>query len=471
MALGAIKRVKDFIVEILYDGDLDAEFDNFLEDTVQQKPADYTILDTDNIIEFDATGGAVTGTLPTAVGIAGKKLFIVKTDSSTNAVTIDGNLSEFINGNLTWQLISKNDGVKLRSNGANWFIDGFFGTVFDINSNELISFTPVASAVNYVDFANAVSGNNPGIAGKGDDTNVWLKLSGQGAGGVYSDKPFSFSKGADIASASALSLGSDGNFFDVTGTTTILSIASVRVGVLIGLQFDGILTLTHHATNLFLPSKLNITTEAGDVGLFYEYAAGKWRCISYSRASTSFSEGGEAGGANRTIGNTDAYDFALKTNNIEQITIEGLANAGIISFPNQSSFGAVAASNQNITASSTTKVLFGTKKWDSQTEFASSKFTVKKAGKYLVTASLYWGGFTSPGSDYDVRGMIYKNGVEYNRLNHEEGGAGSNDGFNIGLSRIMDLAVSDYIEIYIYQDSAYTPLIVPPSGFEAIRIS
>ncbi len=104
---------------------------------------------------------------------------------------------------------------------------------------------------------------------------------------VYDTKSlvFKLSKGADVASAAALGLGTDGNSFDITGTTTITSIDTVAVGAVVVLQFDGILTLTHHATNLILPGGVDITTAAGDMGMFTEYAAGKWRCINYSRAA------------------------------------------------------------------------------------------------------------------------------------------------------------------------------------------
>lgn len=88
-------------------------------------------------------------------------------------------------------------------------------------------------------------------------------------------------KGSDIASATALPPGADGNAFDITGTITITSISTVGIGTLILLHFDAILTLTHHATNLILPGGNNITTVAGDEGIFYEYDTGKWRCVSY----------------------------------------------------------------------------------------------------------------------------------------------------------------------------------------------
>ena len=51
------------------------------------------------------------------------------------------------------------------------------------------------------------------------------------------------------------------------------------------MQFDGALTLTHHATDLILPGGANITTAAGDVAVFTEYASGDWRCVSYQTAA------------------------------------------------------------------------------------------------------------------------------------------------------------------------------------------
>lgn len=94
-------------------------------------------------------------------------------------------------------------------------------------------------------------------------------------------------KGADVASAAALTLGTDGNVFDVTGNTTITSIATWHVGGIAILQFDGALTLTHHATDLILPGGANIVTAAGDTAIMQEYASGDWRCVSYQRAANA----------------------------------------------------------------------------------------------------------------------------------------------------------------------------------------
>ena len=97
-------------------------------------------------------------------------------------------------------------------------------------------------------------------------------------------KTQTWTKGSDVASVAALVLG-DGNYFDITGTTTITSVGTKGVGTTVKLHFDEILTLTHHATDLILPSAANIMTAAGDEFEFTEYAAGDWRCTGYALAS------------------------------------------------------------------------------------------------------------------------------------------------------------------------------------------
>ena len=90
-------------------------------------------------------------------------------------------------------------------------------------------------------------------------------------------------KGADIASASPTVITTVGDYFDVTGTTGF-SAFTVAADRQFTLQFDGVLTMTHHATNLDLPGEANITTAAGDVATFQSTAANQVQCINYTRA-------------------------------------------------------------------------------------------------------------------------------------------------------------------------------------------
>ena len=105
-----------------------------------------------------------------------------------------------------------------------------------------------------------------------------------------------WSKGADVASNSALAVLTDGNYFDVTGTTTVTSINTTGgAGTLIKLHFDGVVTLTHHSSDLILAGAANFTTEAGDELEFVEYASGDYRMTGWSLAGTA--PGGGGGGA------------------------------------------------------------------------------------------------------------------------------------------------------------------------------
>lgn len=74
------------------------------------------------VVSVDCTGGARTITLPTAVGIGGRQYTIRKLDASGNAVTIDGDGSETINGATTKALAAQYDVATIMSNGANWVV-------------------------------------------------------------------------------------------------------------------------------------------------------------------------------------------------------------------------------------------------------------------------------------------------------------------------------------------------------------
>lgn len=90
--------------------------------TQTTKTANYTATTSDFYIWVDATGGAVTITLPTAIGNAGRTFVIKKIDSSGNAVTIDANGSQTIDGALTQVITTQYAAYSIASDNANWFI-------------------------------------------------------------------------------------------------------------------------------------------------------------------------------------------------------------------------------------------------------------------------------------------------------------------------------------------------------------
>ena len=90
-------------------------------------------------------------------------------------------------------------------------------------------------------------------------------------------------KGGDISSASPTVIDTDGDYFDVTGTTNFAAF-TVAAGRRFTVQFDGVLTMTHHATTLDLPGGANITTAAGDVAEFFATGTNTVQCVNYTKA-------------------------------------------------------------------------------------------------------------------------------------------------------------------------------------------
>lgn len=109
--------------------------------------------------------------------------------------------------------------------------------------------------------------------------------------------------------------------------------------------------------------------------------------------------------------------------------------------------------NQTLSDSSATKITFNTELYDTDSAFASDKFTVPsgEAGKYFFSTGI---------NTYDAQGSIkrsivyfYKNGSQASMANND---FGSNDMFQIFNfhSVVFDLSVGDYIEVYTLNDTA-----------------
>ena len=164
---------------------------------------------------------------------------------------------------------------------------------FDASGNVVVSsattatLTPVSGFIEtLLDDVDAATARATLDAAASDTVNTFTKTQ-------------SWSKGTDIASANPLVLGTDGNYFDVTGATGFTSI-TVAAGTLFMVQFDGALTLTHGAS-LDLPGERNITTAAGDRLIAFAEAANTVQVLSYHRAADR----------DTTLAKTTAYIVAL----------------------------------------------------------------------------------------------------------------------------------------------------------------
>jgi hypothetical protein len=89
----------------------------------------------------------------------------------------------------------------------------------------------------------------------------------------------SWSKGVNIASAPTLTIGTDGNAFDVTGNTTITGLSETPAGTLILLRFTQSLLLQHHETRLRLGLKGNVQTQPDDLFMFLSLGSGNYELV------------------------------------------------------------------------------------------------------------------------------------------------------------------------------------------------
>lgn len=174
--------------------------------------------------------------------------------------------------------------------------DYFYATLIDTSNNlEIVKCT--ARSTDVLTIVREQEGTSGTAFSTGDRVELRITTAGLGELG-------SWTKGADVASASALPVLAGSNYFDVTGTTDITSINSMSVtpGVQIKLHFDASLILTHHATNLIMPNGVNLEVFAGDEVEFVEYASGDYRCTSVVKAEeTRVNVIGGTGGGTQDI--------------------------------------------------------------------------------------------------------------------------------------------------------------------------
>ena len=108
--------------------------------------------------------------------------------------------------------------------------------------------------------------------------------------------------------------------------------------------------------------------------------------------------------------------------------------------------------NQTGVATATqTKVTWPTEEWDTGDIFASDKFTCDLAGKYHFYFALKLTGNVL----YDNAVSLYKNGSVVRYANYFIAyDSGANTGVpTMQMEANLDLSVSDYIEVYVHQES------------------
>ena len=111
--------------------------------------------------------------------------------------------------------------------GASVNVNIDLGEILDANSNEMLEFDTVASAVNYLRLANAATGVAVDLSARGDDTNVGITITPKGSGTVKFVMATSSSITTGGAFDASLLGGSDPAF--ILKTTNLTAVTALTV--------------------------------------------------------------------------------------------------------------------------------------------------------------------------------------------------------------------------------------------------
>jgi hypothetical protein len=153
---------------------------------------------------------------------------------------------------------------------------------------------------------------------------------------------------------------------------------------------------------------------------------------------------------------TNGSTTALTINTSQNATFAGsvTATGGIIVGASAApAFSATPATNQSVTTGVFTKVTLGTKNFDTNNNFASSRFTPTVAGYYQFNASLY----ANASSPAYIWVLIYKNSA-YALTGNLNVPVSSADGTGVCSGILYMNGSTDYVEMYAYIAGG-TPLV------------
>ncbi len=159
-----------------------------------------------------------------------------------------------------------------------------------------------------------------------------------------------------------------------------------------------------------------------------------------------------------TIQDADGNNIINESSNTITIGASGdttniigtLQNDGV-AVTNTPAFQVKKTSTQSISSASFTKLTWDAEDWDTDSAFASDKFTVPsgKAGKYYFQVTTEFAGIDD--GEF-VQVLFYKNGSSQAGTAARWYSPGSNDDVRARTNVILDLSVSDYVEAYVYQN-------------------
>ena len=221
-------------------------------------------------------------------------------------------------------------------------------------------------------------------------------------------------KGADIASAATVVIGTDGSYFDITGTTGISTQFTVDAGRRFTLQFDGAVVITDNAA-ITLAGAANFTTAAGDILSFVATAANTVVQTGYSLV-----DGGSP-----------------------------VASGGVPDATRPCFGVTMAPTVSNVTGNGTTYTMVWTvENFDQGSHFASNSFTAPSTGKYLLGCTITTRGWDG-NEDLISLNIVTSNRIFYQSTSHTDLISNSRYGYNQVVVTDMDASDTAHMTLYV----------------------
>ncbi len=246
----------------------------------------------------------------------------------------------------------------------------------------------------------------------------------------------------------------------LSGTTlksTVVTSSLTSVGTLTGLS----------VTTTTVGNSVNITYNPPTASGAAIQATGK-----DSQGGTGYFDFFKATNTTSGVSNANKTFRLNSTGSIEIInsaysaTILSLSDAGGLSVPgpisisgkqavNGPAFSAYAAAIlQTISNATLTKVLFQTEEFDTNSNYASSRFTPTVEGYYQLNAEVRLDGASGTG---EMMIVLYKNGTAYKRGTNQQGTQIAANFWAMQVSSVVYAnGTTDYFEIYVQQGSGGT---------------
>ena len=151
-------------------------------------------------------------------------------------------------------------------------------------------------------------------------------------------------------------------------------------------------------------------------------------------------------GLTQSADNSGVLQLASGTGNL--VTVPSVTGTAMVS-GNMPAFSAYNSSATSLASGTNTQVLFATEDFDTNNNFASSRFTPTVAGYYQLNSAISIAG---GGGATEIIAIIYKNGALF-----KSGADGGTASFRTVVSSLVYAnGTTDYFEIYCYSGAART---------------